>query len=147
MRKDDLLCELETDKITLELNAETDGVLSIAVGEGETVKIGAVIGQLTDGAAAEKRPAPQEEKTGQTNPKPAGKESKAPEPQPVAAAPQPSPEPQAPTRTTGARTCTPCDGRADHPRADERRSASASPSGWWRPGSRPPCSPPSTRPI
>jgi len=44
--KDEPLCEIETDKITLEINAEVDGVLSIKVQEGETVKIGSVIGVI-----------------------------------------------------------------------------------------------------
>jgi 2-oxoglutarate dehydrogenase E2 component (dihydrolipoamide succinyltransferase) len=51
--KDDLLVELETDKITLELNADAEGVLRIGAKEGETVKIGAVIGTI-EGAAGVK---------------------------------------------------------------------------------------------
>jgi 2-oxoglutarate dehydrogenase E2 component (dihydrolipoamide succinyltransferase) len=47
--KDDLLCEIETDKITLDVNAEVDGILSIKVQEGETVDIGAVIGVIEEG--------------------------------------------------------------------------------------------------
>jgi len=49
VRKDDLLCELETDKISLEMNAEVDGVLRIKAQTGETVKIGAVIGEIEEG--------------------------------------------------------------------------------------------------
>jgi 2-oxoglutarate dehydrogenase E2 component (dihydrolipoamide succinyltransferase) len=48
VEKGDLLCELETDKISLELNADASGTLQIAVGEGETVKVGAVIGTIAD---------------------------------------------------------------------------------------------------
>ena len=44
--KDEPLCEVETDKVTLEVTSEADGVLSIIAGEGETVKIGAVIGTI-----------------------------------------------------------------------------------------------------
>lgn len=52
--KDDLLCELETDKIGLEIHAEVAGVLNIEIGEGKTVKIGAVIARLEEnGAPAE----------------------------------------------------------------------------------------------
>jgi len=61
--KDDLLVELETDKITLELNADAEGVLRIGAKEGETVKIGAVIGTIEEatgvkeeGKAAAKEP-------------------------------------------------------------------------------------------
>jgi len=46
--KDDLLVELETDKITLELNAEVEGVLHIGTAEGKTVEIGAVIGTIEE---------------------------------------------------------------------------------------------------
>ncbi|MCM0080011.1 2-oxoglutarate dehydrogenase complex dihydrolipoyllysine-residue succinyltransferase [Geomonas sp. Red32] len=55
--KDEPLCEIETDKITLEVTAEADGVLHILVPEVETVKIGAVIGTIEEGATAEAPPA------------------------------------------------------------------------------------------
>jgi 2-oxoglutarate dehydrogenase E2 component (dihydrolipoamide succinyltransferase) len=51
VRKDEPLCELETDKITLELTAEAAGVLAIAVPAGATVKIGTVIGSIDEQAA------------------------------------------------------------------------------------------------
>jgi 2-oxoglutarate dehydrogenase E2 component (dihydrolipoamide succinyltransferase) len=47
--QDDLLCEIETDKITIEVNAEIDGILSIKVQEGETVDIGSAIGAIEEG--------------------------------------------------------------------------------------------------
>ncbi len=56
VKKDDLLCELETDKITLELNADADGILSIKTPEGETVEIGAVIAILEEGGEAKEAP-------------------------------------------------------------------------------------------
>ncbi len=46
VRREEPVCELETDKVTLELNAEADGILSILVPEGSTVAIGAVIGSI-----------------------------------------------------------------------------------------------------
>ena len=46
--RDEALCEIETDKVTLEITADVAGVLSIAVKEGETVKIGAVIGSIDE---------------------------------------------------------------------------------------------------
>jgi len=51
---DEPLCEIETDKVTLEVTADAAGILSIQVPEGETVKIGAVIGSIEEqgGAAA-----------------------------------------------------------------------------------------------
>lgn len=51
VRRDEPVCELETDKITLELNAEADGILTIREHEGEMVRIGAVIGEIAESAA------------------------------------------------------------------------------------------------
>jgi 2-oxoglutarate dehydrogenase E2 component (dihydrolipoamide succinyltransferase) len=45
---DEPVCEIETDKITMELNAEAAGVLRIKVPEGTTVKIGTVIGEIEE---------------------------------------------------------------------------------------------------
>ncbi len=64
VRRDDVLCELETDKITLELHAEADGVLSISAQEGATVKVGEVIATLQEsGASAEAAVSPAAEPT------------------------------------------------------------------------------------
>ena len=46
---DDLLLELETEKVNVELNADISGTLSILAQAGETVKIGAVIGRIEAG--------------------------------------------------------------------------------------------------
>jgi len=54
--KDDVVCELETDKITFTLQADAAGVLKQLVPEGETVKIGTVIGEIE--AAGLTAPAP-----------------------------------------------------------------------------------------
>ena len=52
VRADEPLVELETDKVTLEVNAPGAGVLSeIAAETGQTVAIGALLGQLSGGAA------------------------------------------------------------------------------------------------
>lgn len=53
VERDEPLCEIETDKITMELNAEVAGVLSIKVEPGSTVKIGAVIGIIDKQAKPE----------------------------------------------------------------------------------------------
>jgi len=52
VRKDEALCEIETDKITMDIFAEADGLLTISVPAGTTVKVGAVIGSLEPGAVA-----------------------------------------------------------------------------------------------
>src|SRR3990172_7948621 len=55
---DDALVELETDKVTLEVNAPAAGVLSeVLAGEGDSVEVGAVLGRIADGQAAAKAPA------------------------------------------------------------------------------------------
>ncbi len=53
VRKDEVLVELETDKVSLEVVAPEDGVLTdIAAAEGETVEPGAVLGRVSAAAAA-----------------------------------------------------------------------------------------------
>ncbi len=50
---DEPLVELETDKVTLEVPAPAAGVLAdIAAKDGETVGVGALLGQIKDGAGA-----------------------------------------------------------------------------------------------
>jgi 2-oxoglutarate dehydrogenase E2 component (dihydrolipoamide succinyltransferase) len=62
VRKDEPLFVLETDKVTLEIEAEAAGVLSIRVSEGETVAIGTVVGTIDTAAAPEvvEEPVPEE---------------------------------------------------------------------------------------
>lgn len=53
VKKDEVLVELETDKVSLEVVAPADGVLSaINAGEGDTVVPGTVLGAVTEGGAA-----------------------------------------------------------------------------------------------
>jgi 2-oxoglutarate dehydrogenase E2 component (dihydrolipoamide succinyltransferase) len=81
--KDDLLCELETDKITLELFAEKDGIVHIRTTEGETVPIGTVVATLEE----DSRP----DETAETS------EVQAPEaPEPEKPEPEPSVKPAEP---------------------------------------------------
>jgi 2-oxoglutarate dehydrogenase E2 component (dihydrolipoamide succinyltransferase) len=55
VRKDEILVELETDKVSLEVAAPADGVLdSIVAEEGATVEPGAILGRVTEGASAAK---------------------------------------------------------------------------------------------
>jgi 2-oxoglutarate dehydrogenase E2 component (dihydrolipoamide succinyltransferase) len=54
---DERLVELETDKVTVEVNAPAAGTLSdILVKVGATVAVGAVLGAISEGAAAAKAP-------------------------------------------------------------------------------------------
>ncbi|KAI94342.1 dihydrolipoamide succinyltransferase [Rhodomicrobium udaipurense JA643] len=53
VKADEALAELETDKVTLEVNAPAAGVIAeILVKEGETVGVGALLGTIAEGAAA-----------------------------------------------------------------------------------------------
>ncbi|KCZ88958.1 2-oxoglutarate dehydrogenase complex dihydrolipoyllysine-residue succinyltransferase [Hyphomonas jannaschiana] len=67
VKKDDVLVELETDKVSVEVSATEDGVLgAITAQPGDTVEIGAVLGRIDGGAGgakpAEAAPAKQEAK-------------------------------------------------------------------------------------
>jgi 2-oxoglutarate dehydrogenase E2 component (dihydrolipoamide succinyltransferase) len=57
VKKGDILVTLDTDKVSNELEAATDGVLEILVGEGEEVSIGTVIARINGGVAAAPAPA------------------------------------------------------------------------------------------
>jgi 2-oxoglutarate dehydrogenase E2 component (dihydrolipoamide succinyltransferase) len=50
---DEVICELESDKATFELNAEAAGILDIKVEEGETVAIGAVVCTIDESASVQ----------------------------------------------------------------------------------------------
>ena len=78
VKADEPLLELETDKVTLEVNAPAAGVLSdIFAKDGETVGAGALLGQIADSGAVATAPA-------------------ASKPKPVAAAPAITAMPAAP---------------------------------------------------
>jgi len=99
VKKDEPLFVIETDKVTLEVVAEDDGILAIKVPEGETVAIGAVVGSLDTAAAA--KTAPEAARARQA--KPASSETatlRTPEPVPAAqpqAAAAADPQPEIPT--------------------------------------------------
>jgi 2-oxoglutarate dehydrogenase E2 component (dihydrolipoamide succinyltransferase) len=50
VERDDVLLDLETDKITMEVRAPASGKLTTAAKEGDQVDIGAVVGQIEEGA-------------------------------------------------------------------------------------------------
>ncbi|MEZ4600626.1 MAG: dihydrolipoyllysine-residue succinyltransferase [Syntrophotaleaceae bacterium] len=107
--RDDLLCELETDKITLELHAEEDGLVFHKAAEGETVEVGQVIAVLEekgDGKKPEpekkpepqKKPAVTKEPEGQKEPAEKTGKKKEPEPAPEKTQARPEAEPAQPAR-------------------------------------------------
>src|SRR5215211_1976768 len=51
VQRDEMVCELETDKATAEVPAPAAGVLKHIAKEGDTVRIGAVIGSIDPKAA------------------------------------------------------------------------------------------------
>src|ERR1700754_2703361 len=67
VNRDELLCELESEKATFELNAEQAGVLHIVAQEGDTLNIGDLACKIDEtaakpeGAAAPKEEAPKKE--------------------------------------------------------------------------------------
>jgi 2-oxoglutarate dehydrogenase E2 component (dihydrolipoamide succinyltransferase) len=57
VKRDEMLIELETDKVSLEVVSPADGVLTeIVAAEGDTVLPGALLGRVTAGAAASPAP-------------------------------------------------------------------------------------------
>jgi 2-oxoglutarate dehydrogenase E2 component (dihydrolipoamide succinyltransferase) len=57
VKRDEPICEIETDKITLDLNAEAAGVLAVTVAEGTTVAVGTVIGSIAEASGMSPTPA------------------------------------------------------------------------------------------
>jgi 2-oxoglutarate dehydrogenase E2 component (dihydrolipoamide succinyltransferase) len=93
VRKDEILVELETDKVSLEVAAPADGVLAeISAEEGATVEPGAVLGKITEGAAAAAAPAAAAPKA--EAPKAEAKPAPAPAPKAAAAEPVLAPSAQ-----------------------------------------------------
>jgi len=70
--RDELLCELESEKATFELNAEQAGILQIVAQEGSTLSIGDIACRIDETAArpAGTAPAPETKKDEQVAPAP-----------------------------------------------------------------------------
>ncbi|MEA2838744.1 MAG: hypothetical protein QOF41_74, partial [Methylobacteriaceae bacterium] len=79
VKADEPLLELETDKVTLEVNAPAAGVLAeITVKDGETVTPGALLGQISEGAGAAASSAKSQAKVKAAAPPPASVPTQAP---------------------------------------------------------------------
>lgn len=86
---DEPLVELETDKVTVEVNAASSGTLSeIIAAEGDNVEVGALLGKIIQGAAPAKT---------------ANDDKPKSSPAPIAAAPAPAPAASAATPGPAAR--------------------------------------------
>ncbi|MEK4074224.1 2-oxoglutarate dehydrogenase complex dihydrolipoyllysine-residue succinyltransferase [Paenibacillus sp. FSL M7-0656] len=95
----DVLLELETDKVNIEISAEESGVLEkIIRQEGETVEIGETIGTLSAGSGGG---------SGAPASEPAAEEKKAVTPAPEAPTPPPAPVAAAPESSDSAKTASP----------------------------------------
>lgn len=82
---DELLCELESDKATFELNAEKAGILTIKGNEGDTIKVGDTICLIDETAAK-----PESSKAEVESPKAKTEKPEASSQQPEANKPFPS---------------------------------------------------------
>jgi 2-oxoglutarate dehydrogenase E2 component (dihydrolipoamide succinyltransferase) len=86
VKADEALAELETDKVTLEVNAPAAGIISeIIVKEGETVAVGAVLGSIAEAEAGRPSAAP-------AAAAPARPPERAAQPQPAAQAQEAAPK-------------------------------------------------------
>lgn len=86
---DEPLCELETDKVTIEVPAQSAGVLAeVTVTEGETVEVGALLGSIGEGTGKENAtentaPPAETAPAASAEPTPAAPPAAAPEPAPI----------------------------------------------------------------
>jgi 2-oxoglutarate dehydrogenase E2 component (dihydrolipoamide succinyltransferase) len=82
VRRDDIVCELETDKATAEVPAPASGVLHHGAKEGDTVSIGAVIGTIDPAGAPAAAPSRPPAGNGPATPAP-GRPAEAPRTPPI----------------------------------------------------------------
>lgn len=81
VQKGEVILIIETDKVTLEISAEADGILHILVQEGQTVAIGTVVGSIAAESSSSAGSAPL-----------AADAPSGSAPNPVISAPEPTPE-------------------------------------------------------
>jgi 2-oxoglutarate dehydrogenase E2 component (dihydrolipoamide succinyltransferase) len=99
VKVDEPLCELETDKVTVEVPSPVAGVMGeIVVAEGATVAVGSVLGKIKEGAAgataapaAAPQPAPASAPASRAAPAAPSAAARAVSPTPSAPSPAPSP--------------------------------------------------------
>ena len=106
VEKNEPLFVIETDKVTLEVEAEAAGQLKILVGEGETVAIGTVVGEIDTAVAGDTAP------------------EAAKEPEAEADAKQPEPEAEA-QPPEAAKEKTPAEPPKDTPPPEADKEAAA----------------------
>ncbi len=67
VQRDDVLMTLETDKASVEVNAEASGILKIQVASGETIAVGKVVAEIEPGEAPEGASQPQAQASSTSN--------------------------------------------------------------------------------
>jgi 2-oxoglutarate dehydrogenase E2 component (dihydrolipoamide succinyltransferase) len=101
---DEPLVELETDKVTVEVNAPSAGVMGqFDVAEGGEVEVGALLGHIEDGTGAAPAPAPSTPASSSSPAKPVA----APQAPALKQAPPPAPAPVSKPSSTDAGVHTP----------------------------------------
>jgi 2-oxoglutarate dehydrogenase E2 component (dihydrolipoamide succinyltransferase) len=91
VERDDVVLDLETDKVTMEVRAPASGMLTTRAKEGDQVDIGAVVGEIDEAARGASPSEPSKPATPQARAEPApAAPGKAP---PAKAAPEPAGEP------------------------------------------------------
>ena len=91
VKVDEPLCELETDKVTVEVPAPSAGTLAeILVKEGETVAVGAVLASLREGSAGATIPTPPPATLATPSPAAASVRPAAPQSSPTSMPPAPA---------------------------------------------------------
>src|ERR1700682_4758772 len=121
VKQGDVLAEVESDKATFDLEAETGGVLSILVEQGVPAKIGAPIARIGEASAA---PAKEKTKAPAAAPKPVEPEATpqvVDEKQAAAESATPTPHPPALPATS------PASGEVTQPETDDGQHLKASP--------------------
>ncbi len=91
VEKDEEICEIDSDKATLTLNAEESGALKILAAEGDTVNVGQVVCSIDTSVKGESKPKEEpkkeasaaKEEAKKEAPKASKKEDPAPNPMPV----------------------------------------------------------------
>src|SRR6266513_319617 len=94
----EVVAEVESDKATFDLEAETDGVLQILVEQGVPAKIGAPIAKIGEGAGQPKEPAPTKQAPPPKKQEPAEAKAEEPETPPTIAEEQEPAPKSAPPR-------------------------------------------------
>ena len=94
VKKDELILELETDKVSLEVVAPADGTLTIDAEEGATVVPGQKLGSVGEGAVA--APAKKDEEAPKVEAKPEAAPAPAAKAEPAPAARKPNRPPRPP---------------------------------------------------